>query len=491
MGQPRSGKSCFCQDCMRDHLISSNGFTLIDGKGTLYDDVLSDLAYVQPTNPIVLLNLTHPDFITPVDFFSLPKGADVGAHVADLTQTIVNLWGAANTDQTPSLDRMLKSLLTVAALQKLPLPIVAHLLEKPKKELREAVIQSLPDGDVKQHWLQVQYFSTLKTNYDRWLKEVGPTQTRLGRFIGSRTMRMFTGLPTTTTVKDWIDQKAIVLVKIAQSPNLSRESARVFAGLLLRAFLTAAMGNMDDPKPYFLYCDEAQQYVTSDLADMLDLTVASGLRVTVIHHHLDQPPFNTNIHLRSSLDMNAPIKVIFEGLSLSEKKRYAEDWRIHELNQRHKKEDRFTYVTDYTEEGYETTTETSGEIPGGSTHSTSTSFGTRLIPSARKERTGQDDYTREEVLSQLTEQFYLKRQQCMVKLPTGAFRYTVPQVEEFLQNPRSMLAFLKALQSTAIPLHEADQILETEERKFLERGNDYESKGGRPKKRPARLHPQG
>jgi hypothetical protein len=77
------GKSKFIESCCLEHLVAGNGFTVIDGKGSLYQNLFLTLARYRPQNPIVVLNLSKADFITPVDFFSPPEGGDVTAWVPD------------------------------------------------------------------------------------------------------------------------------------------------------------------------------------------------------------------------------------------------------------------------------------------------------------------------------------------------------------------------------------------------------------------------
>ena len=76
VGSSQSGKSKFCEWCIREHIIRANGFALIDWHGTLFQGVLDYLAYLRPKVPIYVLNLSEPDWITSFNPFALPTGAD-------------------------------------------------------------------------------------------------------------------------------------------------------------------------------------------------------------------------------------------------------------------------------------------------------------------------------------------------------------------------------------------------------------------------------
>jgi hypothetical protein len=487
-GSSQLGKSKFLEHSMREHAIARNGFCLIDWHGTLYQAVLNFLAFARPDRPIYLLNPSQPTYVRPFNPFALPEWGDVSAHVTRLADVIVKPWGAENTNELPTYERIVKMVLTFMAVSGEPLHHGAKLLELPKKELREYAISCIEDDYTKQQWKQLQYIHTFR----EWVREVESTQNRLGRFIGSRSVKLFTGLRSEAIdIGKIIRERAILLVNLKPSPMLPDESGRVFAALLLSEFLHHALNHTDEEQPYFLYLDEAQNYLTGDAAKILDQVLKTGLRLTLAFHHKGQ--FHDNLHLQQSLETNAKIKVIFGGLPAYEAKAVAEDLFMAELNERWIKEIRYRTVTEHYLESYDTDSRTETHLPGDETSSsTSSSSSTRWVPSTRQEEAGKDEWSRDEKVSKLAQRLMsLPRQHCYVKLPDRTFEYPVPTVKEYLLNPDTVLRFEEALQRTAIPLHEADELLRREERIFLERGKEYESRGGRPKKRPARLHPQG
>lgn len=497
MGTSQSGKSKFLEHCIREHILSGNGLCLIDPHGTLYRAVLEFLTYVRPDRQIVLLNPSEPDYIVPFNPFSLPPGREISNHVNRNASLLVKPWGAENTNELPTYERIVKMMLTVSAATGEPLHHAAKLLEFPKKELREWAVSQIENDYWKQQWKVLQYVHTLK----EWNSHVLSTQNRLGRFLASRSIVRFMGLPKPTLrIADCIRQKAIILVNLKPSDHLDPESGKVFAALLLSQFLDAAMMNTDEPRPYFLYLDEAQNYVTNDAAQMLDQVLKTGLRLTLAHHHLGQI---RDEHLRQSIDTNAKLKVLFAGLPLFEAKRYAEEFFLPESNDRWLKEVRYRYVTEHIETPYEIETESAGQTSSegsvgeqeshssGHTSGSSIQRGTRFVPTQRKERDGQEDWTREQVVAKLAQRLTsLNCRECYVKTPADAYLYQVPWVQDYLLNPWKVLEFEKALHKHSTPSHEADRLLAEAETRFLERGKEYESRGkSRPTKKRA-LSPQ-
>jgi hypothetical protein len=259
---------------------------------------------------------------------------------------------------------------------------------------------------------------------------------------------------------------------------LPDESGKVFASLLLSEFHHAAMTHADEKRPYFLYLDECQNYLTGDAQKILDQDLKTGLRTTLAFHHMGQ--FTNNPWLQQSIDTNAKIKVIFAGLPFNEAERLAEEFFLPKLNERWIKEILYRSITTHIEEPYETNTK--------SEHGDSTLTGTRYAPLMEKEETGKVEWSREEKLSKLTERLMsLEPRHCLVKLPDKVFHYKVPTVKEYLLNPESVVAFEKALPTTAIPLNEAQRILKENEQRFLARSNNYDAGKKRPKKKPGTL----
>src|SRR5207244_8443366 len=94
------------------------------------------------------------------------------------------------------------------------------------------------------------------------------------RFLRTQTMRNMFGLPNVSLdVRLALDEGAIILVSLAtERARVSKENAELFATLLLSDLWTAAQerGKRDGVKPFYVYLDEFQRFVTPTIADNLD-----------------------------------------------------------------------------------------------------------------------------------------------------------------------------------------------------------------------------
>src|ERR1035438_3976775 len=86
-GTTGAGKTSWLEDCQRDRILARKGFcSLIFDQGH-WDRLLEYLAYLNPRQPVIRLNLSESDFIVPCNWFSYPKG-EIGAHADRLTSAI-------------------------------------------------------------------------------------------------------------------------------------------------------------------------------------------------------------------------------------------------------------------------------------------------------------------------------------------------------------------------------------------------------------------
>jgi hypothetical protein len=509
MGTAQSGKSKLMEHCFREHVRLRNGVTIVDFHGTFYMNALEYLAFVRPKQKIVLMDLSSADYVRGFNPFALREGDDVSAHVNRITNLLVRPWGDQNTNEMPTYERIAKMLLTFAAEANEPLQHAAKLLEFQNKELRDFAISIIQDDYIRNQWVELQRVKTLS----EWHRHVLSTQNRIGRLLASRNILRTIGLKTPgESVADWIDENAIVLVNLKPSPYLDQESGKTFAALLLSEFLNTAMRNNEKPKKHFLYLDEAQAYLTNDAAQMLDQVLKSGLRVTIAHHHMGQ--FHHDPHLQHSIETNAQIKFVFAGLPIEEAKHTAEEFFLKESNKRWLKETRYRYITDHVEEDYEINSEATGvsELGGesnsfgllgeketsnygsnfavGFNSNNGVSRGTRYRPVLRKERDGQEDWSRDEKLAKLASRLTSPPQRhSFLKLPgKDATGVIVPFVRRRLLKSDTVLQYVKDHQSTATPSHAADQIFKDQEHAFLERSKD--SGATKPKKKSPTLYKQ-
>jgi hypothetical protein len=130
-----------------------------------------------------------------------------------------------------------------------------------------------------------------------------------------------------------MDEGHILLVNLASSDYLSEENARVFGALLVNEFFECARrrkrkADGHDPSPYYLYMDEFQNFVSLDIANMLDQVRKRGLFQVLAHQRFGQLDEN----ITEAVLVNAKIKAVFGGLTSKTARMMAEELFIGKID---------------------------------------------------------------------------------------------------------------------------------------------------------------
>lgn len=329
MGSSGSGKSKFLEWLIRGDLTRRQGFCLIDPHGTLYDAVVSYCAHHVLDRDIMLLNLSAPTGVIAFNPFRPWEVGDVSVQVDQRVAATMHAWGAKNTDETPTLARTLRLIYTVLIEQGLVLSQAQHLIDFNEKRVLRHLIEELQNPLIQQ---ELEEWQTLTRR--EWREEILSAKNRFFRFLTSKTLCQFMGAPTVLPrMQEIMDRGTILLVNLRRSDYLSEENARVFGALLVNEFFEAAFRRTrgalgGDPDPYYLYLDEFQNFVSVDLADMLDQVRKFGLYMVLAHQRFGQ--IDENI-IEAALS-HCRIRAVFGGLTVPNARRMAEELFIGKLD---------------------------------------------------------------------------------------------------------------------------------------------------------------
>lgn len=520
IGSSGTGKSKFLEWMIRRDMREGHGLCLIDWHGTLYNDVLRYCAYQDVGLPgdfrsVVLLNPSQPDFVTGFNPFAAGAG-DVSVQVSRRVDATIRPWGATNTDQTPTFGRICRLLYTFMIENRQTLPNAAHLLHFKNKGLRDQAAETLNDTFSRAEWEELLDITKLP----EWKNEVLSTKNRLARFVGSRAVRRFMGLQEgNLDLMGIMEEGKILLVNLGASDYLDREAARVFASLLLNEFFETAMRRAtlsprgDKPQTFTLYLDEFQEYITDDVAAMLDQVRKGGLHMVLAHQHLGH--FVDNPRLKKSVLTNARIRAVFGGLDYDDSSLLAHEMFLPDLNQRQIKKAYYHTIHMYEEQtrmirgsnrGWSTGqssgggsgTGLSGPVEGSPVEGwftlgdpdranqfeseSSGEFQTEQasesetevpvwVPIPTRELTTETEWSREEKVSRVAQTLkYQQQRHCFIKLDTQNTQpMRVPVVREFGAAADDLIEYQNAVYSRqgALPAVQADRLIAESEQSFL------------------------
>lgn len=342
IGGSGTGKSKFLEWLIRKDIEQGQGLCIIDWHGSLADGILEwchyhDVGIFDDNRSVVIVNPSKPDFVTGFNPF-VSDGSDISTQVSRRIDATIRPWGQTDTNEMPTFERTCRAVFSFMVETRETLPNAAKLLEFPEWKLREYAVSVVREPQAAKIWREFQRMSSDKRSGEsEWRKQVLSTENRLARFLGSTAIRRFMGLPTgNLDLETAMDEGKIVIVNLAYSDFLPTDAARVFASLFLNQFFETAMRRVKrfrgNPPPFILYLDEFQEYITDDIAAMLNEVRKGGLHLVLAHQHLGH--FADNPKLRKAVFTNARIRTVFGGLDYEDACKCGDEMFLPDLNTR-------------------------------------------------------------------------------------------------------------------------------------------------------------
>ena len=524
IGGSGTGKSKFFEWMIRRDIDAAQGLCVLDWHGTLYQNILQwcagparkvglSLHGVKDSRSLILVDPSQPDYVTGFNPF-MNVGADVAPQVNRRILATVKAWGASDTNDMPTLERIIRQVFTFAVENRETLPNVAYLLDQEQVDLRKHAMSSTTNSRIRAMWGPL-----LNPTTREWNEQALSTINRFSRFLTSKAICRFMGLPHHNLNLMEVMEKpgTIVLVNLAQSDFLSPQEARVFATLFLNEWFETAMRRAhqygargEEPDPFILYLDEFQEYITDDLAAMLDEVRKGGLQMVLAHQHLGH--FVDNPRLEKSVFTNARIRAVFGGLDFEDAAKLANEMFLEDLNARQIAKAYWHTIHLYREEKRNIHSESFGTSQSEGTHTASSlgsmtprdavegwfgpggsefvsdGFGQMtgtsdfagssdvevpvFVPIPTQELGSEETWSREEKVSRVVQILKLQQQRhCYIRLNREKTQpLKVPKVEAPPVSPETVLEYRNAIFGAqgALPATEVDGILQDNERRFLE-----------------------
>ncbi|HEX8078425.1 MAG TPA: type IV secretion system DNA-binding domain-containing protein [Chthoniobacterales bacterium] len=315
-GGTGTGKSKFLENLIRQDIRnwkkSGCGMLVLDPHGSLYDSLIDWLAWNGLERPIIPIDLRQDEWVVSYNVLRQRQLADPAVLVENLISAMAYVWGQGGTDQTPLFEQWAANVLGTLYEKNLTLVDSERLVDRVAKEARYALTSDLKDKSSRQDW---QLAATLSPK--EFDAQIGSTVRRLRRFLRTQTMRNIFGLrDVSLDLGRALEEGSIILVSLAtERAKVSKENAELFATLLLSDLWTAAQerGKREGVKPFYVYLDEFQRFVTPTISDNLDEARGFGLHLTMAHQFpnqlLDRGDNGRRVY--NSIMENAASKVVF------------------------------------------------------------------------------------------------------------------------------------------------------------------------------------
>lgn len=283
LGKTGVGKSTLIETLAQQDLDAGRGFALVDPHGDLVERVFEN-APKASRDRITYFNV--PDPSQPFGYNPLRR---VGPHHRSLAasgflETLKNIWADAWGVRMEHILR--HALLLLLEQEEASLPDILRLLQE--KAFRKARAAASSNGQVKQFWLKE--FEGYTPRYRS--ESIAPIQNKVGAFLADPLLyRILVNPAHDLRIRQLMDEGGVLLVNLSKG-RLGHDSASLLGSLLVTTIGLAAFSRADTDeaarRPFFVYVDEFQEFVTHFIANMISELRKYGVGLILAHQHLTQ-----------------------------------------------------------------------------------------------------------------------------------------------------------------------------------------------------------
>jgi Helicase HerA, central domain len=289
-GSTGTGKSKMLESLVRQDIKnwhkSKCGLLVVDPHGSLYSSLINWIAWNEPylkDVPIVPIDLRQKDWTIGYNVLRPRTVADPAVVISNFVQAMAYVWGADGTQGTPLFARMAKEVLWPIYEKEMTLNEVKYLIDSVNKRTRIELTEGLSKDSVTQGWnysnnLSPKDFNTLFSS----------TVNRFYNFLDTEKLRLMFGQNgTSLDLGNALEEGQIIIANLStEGARVSKEDRALFGTLLLSDLWTAAEERgkgleEGDIKPFYVYCDEFQNFITPTIAQNLDQARGFGLHLTL------------------------------------------------------------------------------------------------------------------------------------------------------------------------------------------------------------------
>src|SRR5665213_662034 len=312
---------------MLEHLVQQDikqwdkskcGALIIDPHGSLYNSLINWLAWNEKylkDVPIVPIDLRQNDWTIAYNVMRPRTVADPSVLISNFVQSMAYVWGADGIQNTPLFGRLAKEVLWPVYEKKMTLNEVKYLIDRTNKRIRTELTGGLTKDSATSGWEFSNNLSPKDFN-----QQFSSTVNRFYNFLDTEKLRLMFGQNgASLDLGKALEEGQIIIANLStEGARVSEEDASLFATLLLSDLWTAAKERgkgmeEGDIKPFYVYVDEFQNFITPTIAKNLDQARGFGLHLTLANQFPRQilHAGANGAQVYESVMANARSKVVF------------------------------------------------------------------------------------------------------------------------------------------------------------------------------------
>jgi len=291
LGATGTGKSTLLLNMVRQDLRAGAGLCLLDPHGDLTEQVL-DAVPTERLDEVILFDPSDPDRAVGLNFLET-DGANHGRQVNFISNEMIRIFGRLyDLRQTggPIFEQYMRNALLLlmdepgAGMTLVELPLLFE-----DKGFRRRLLKRCRAAHVVSFWTD----QAERTSGETALSNMGPYITsKLNQFTHNAVLRPIIGQSRSTiNFRDCMDRGKILLVNLSKG-RLGAMDTQLLGMLIIGKLLDAALGRADAlpqaRRPFHLYVDEAQNFLTDTVTELLSEARKFGLHLTLANQTLAQ-----------------------------------------------------------------------------------------------------------------------------------------------------------------------------------------------------------
>jgi hypothetical protein len=321
VGSTGSGKTKLIEHAIRQDILAGRGVCLIDPHGghpdSCYRSVLSWMSSegLLQSHTVHLVDPNVETHVTGFNPLAMPDAGYDPAVIADaVLEAIEKLWGE-DTKNKPTLQRVLSAAVTALCELRLTLNELRFLFDDPDDRygVRAWIIGQLRNEVARGELRWLDGIAKEPRGRSEFRLEVTGPRNRFAKLLNLDSLALTVGqLEGGLDFRAALDQSHVILVNLAPGPRLSDKAAQMLGRLLLRMLFFHAQRRNKTDVPFYLFCDEAHLFMSSDVARFLSEIRKYGVGCVWSHQHLAQLQ-QADFDLLDAVKANTNIKVVFRS----------------------------------------------------------------------------------------------------------------------------------------------------------------------------------
>jgi len=321
-GSTGTGKSKFLESLIRQDILSwvdsKCGLLLLDHHGAVYDEVMKWLAWNGSTwdgvkLPVVPIDLTQDDWVVGYNPLRYREDMEPWVVVNNLVESIGHVWNTSDVYDTPRLRKWLAYILLALYENRLSMLSFGKVINPENREFRKFLLKRVKNENV------VEAFRALEAKKPQDFEDrLESTVSRTSIFSEGKILESMLNISDgSLDLLKALEEGQIILVNLStKGGKVAPRQAKSLATLLLSDLWQSAKmrgKSSSKPKPFYVYADEFQQYVSPAIAENFNEARGFGLHMTVACQFPKQI-FDAGTHgerLYRSIMENARTKVAF------------------------------------------------------------------------------------------------------------------------------------------------------------------------------------